>query len=300
MSYKQRSMVFDKWANLTRMTLAFVSCIVFSLETNAEELIELEVRPGVVATAKYWPGESDLPVLILLHGFLQTSNFATIGRLSEALGDEGYTVLTPNLSLGINRRTRSLPCEAVHTHTLEEDVGEIAQWVDWLHKKTGKKVILSGHSTGSLHAIAYLQNTPNAPVDFTILISLNYFGKGRFGPLFEASLFEQKAREALARGDTNLDEYSLAYCKSYITTAQGYLSYHDWNNERVRSAIGQLESHVALIIGSKDDRVDAWCLAELENTGTEINEVPSANHFFDQEHEFELLDQFVMIVESHT
>ena len=70
--------------------------------------IELEVVPGITAEADYWPGEADKPAVLILHGFLQTREFPTVRRLAEALADEGYSVLTPSLTLGLNRRRQSL------------------------------------------------------------------------------------------------------------------------------------------------------------------------------------------------
>ncbi len=69
--------------------------------------MELDIAPGVTAEADYWPGEADMPAVLILHGFLQTSEFPTVRRLAESLAEEGFSVLTPSLTLGLNRRRQS-------------------------------------------------------------------------------------------------------------------------------------------------------------------------------------------------
>ncbi len=88
--------------------------------SGAERRVELEVAPGLTAAAAYWQGEADMPPVLIAHGFLQTREFPTVSRLAESLADFGYSVLKPSLSLGIDRRTKSLACEAIHTHSMQQ------------------------------------------------------------------------------------------------------------------------------------------------------------------------------------
>lgn len=123
--------------------------------------VSLPVTPNTVSEAEFWPGDADKPALLIMHGFLQTHHFPTVRRLAESLADEGFTVLTPTLSLGLNRRRQSLACEAVHTHSLPQDVAEIRSWTDWLTKRTGKAPVVIGHSTGGVHLVALLDTYPD-------------------------------------------------------------------------------------------------------------------------------------------
>jgi len=94
------------------------------------ELVTQQMPSGIAANAEYLQGEPGRPTILMLHGFLQTHNFHTIHRLSAGLHDEGYTVLSPTLTLGIPFRKQSLACEAIHTHRLQDDHAEIAAWLD--------------------------------------------------------------------------------------------------------------------------------------------------------------------------
>ena len=122
------------------------------------------MRPGITASAEYLIGERGKPAVLLLHGFLQTREFPTVATLARGLQDAGYTVLSPTLSLNIPNRAQSLACEAVHTHSLDDDVIEIARWVGWLKSQGHHSIVLVGHSFGSLQLLAYLSLKPDAAV----------------------------------------------------------------------------------------------------------------------------------------
>ena len=135
----------------------------------------LTTSTGNEIVADYLAGTTDTNPILLLHGFLQTNEFSTVSRLATALNDSGYTVLNPTLSLGISNRKQSLACEAIHTHSLDSDAAEVGQWVDWMYKKTGKPVILVGHSAGGPVILKYMEDYNSRYVDNTILISLSYY-----------------------------------------------------------------------------------------------------------------------------
>lgn len=100
---------------------------VFPAAAHAE-LVQQLMRPGIPASAEYLAGERDKPAVLLLHGFLQTYEFSTVTTLARGLHDAGYTILSPTLSLNIPGRKQRLACEAVHKHSMDDDVAEIARW----------------------------------------------------------------------------------------------------------------------------------------------------------------------------
>jgi pimeloyl-ACP methyl ester carboxylesterase len=146
-----------------RLRLLGLLLLVFSTAASAA-LVQLDMRPGIPATAEYTPGDRGKPALLLIHGFLQTRAFPTIATLATGLQDAGYTVLTPTLTLNIPSRGTSLACEALHRHSLEDDVREIARWVAWLKAQGHSKIVLVGHSFGSLQALSYLSSRPDPAV----------------------------------------------------------------------------------------------------------------------------------------
>ena len=98
------------------------------------ETMFLQVNYGVKASADYQRGETEKPAVVVLHGFLQNNDYLTLTNIKEAVVDNGYTLLAPVNSLGINYRSSSLPCQATHRHTMEDNLAEINNWMEWLKK----------------------------------------------------------------------------------------------------------------------------------------------------------------------
>lgn len=262
-----------------------------------EASVTLQMPSGHLAEAAYWAGEPDMPAILIQHGFLQTHHFPTVRRLAGALADSGFTVLAHSLTLGIDRRTASLPCEAVHTHSMGQTREEIGAWVEWLRTSTGQKPVVIGHSAGSVNLLDYLAHTPDAPVRHSILISVTFFGHGEAA--FESPEHAARARAALARNDPGLAEYALGFCHQYVTTPTAYLSYYDWNKQRSDTAFKAIDVPSTLIAGSADDRIDLEWIETLQHHGAEVRIVDGANHFFDQLHEFDLLDEIERALHRH-
>jgi pimeloyl-ACP methyl ester carboxylesterase len=273
----------------------FFLCLSLTSGPLRSEIVELQLPSGMQATAQLLKGEEDKQAVMILHGFLQTRDFFTVRRLGEALHDIGYTVLIPNLSLGIDNRRQSLACEAIHTHSLAGDIKEIGFWVDWLHQRNGKAVTLLGHSVGSLELLAYLSDEPAPPVEQVILISLIAFAQGPIAKENEAE--RQRALQQLSDGSKELSHYRLAFCDNYTTTPENYLSYLEWNGNKTLENLNNLPFEPTILLGGEDQRLgDDW-LPLLRQAGAKVIEIPGANHFFDHEYEFDLMDKVQEILE---
>jgi pimeloyl-ACP methyl ester carboxylesterase len=255
--------------------------------------MQLEVGPGLVAEASYWPGELAKPAVLILHGFLQTRESPTVHRLATALADDGYSVLTPTLSLGIPQRSQSLACEAVHTHSLEQDVTELASWTRWLAEHAGKPPVLIGHSTGGILVTALLDSDAGLPVDQAVLISLTAFGDG-----FDAAERLESAELLQAAGTDTMRAFPLSYCQDYVTTPGRYLSYLRWDRLRVERTLRATRTPVTVILGDVDRRSERSWLRRLSGHGIGIRSIPNADHFFDVSHESDLYDEVIRVTEG--
>lgn len=259
------------------------------------ETVSLKTSKEIISTAEYHSGEADKPLLIFIHGFLQTRSFSTVARLFDAFHENGFPVLSPTLSLGVSNRAQALPCEAIHLHSLDSDTDEIAQWVKWASEKGHKEIILIGHSAGSVNITAYLAQAAHPAVKKTILISLSYFGPGR-AAAFETEALAQKARDMLQKGDNGIGNFALAFCKEYVSTPEDFLSYYDWSAQQVLTAINVEDSDNYIIIGSADDRIGKKWVSSLQKVSSKVIIIDGASHFFDQSHEFDLLDSVESII----
>ena len=251
--------------------------------------ISQRLPSGLIAHAEYHQGQAGMPAVLVLHGFMTTQNFSIIRTIVAELHEQGYAVLAPTLTLGIDDRRGGLACEAIHTHTMESDLDEVAWWAEWLIARHPGPLTLVGHSSGSLQLIAFAASRPDIPLATVVATSPIHFGQDYSAELVDQQI--SRARQRIARSSPGLDRYSLTFCEqSYVATPQSYLSYAAWDRDRVLAALRQTVVPVQAVLGSADPRAtDAW-LHGLRDAGAEVKVLAGASHFFDATHEFELLD----------
>lgn len=280
-------------------TLSFTKFFLFSIvllnaSTSFAESIRLTTTSDKEVIAAYLQGENDSNPVLILHGFLQTKEFSTVDMLATALNDSDYTVLSPTLSLGINNRKQSLSCEAVHTHSLDSDAVELKQWIEWLHKKTGKTVTLIGHSSAGQVLLKYMDNYDAKFINHAILISVSYFASDS-----DANKNNFKKAQAAIKENSNLiDTYSLDYCEVYSTYARNFLSYYSWDRDKTSHVISKFRDQVSIILGTSDKRINADWRRQVQNINNSTYLIEGANHFFDQAHGFDLIDAVEMLITS--
>lgn len=265
----------------------FLFCLIFWAFPAAHgAIVSQDVRPGIGANAEYLIGEIDKPAVLLLHGFLQTREFSTVAALASGLHDAGYTVLSPTLSLNIPSRTQSLACEAVHQHSMDDDVAEIGRWVVWLKANGHRAIVLVGHSFGSLQHLAYLTGQPDPGVKAYIGASLV---EARIGAASRSALIAE-LEDRIARKQRELTIQPLSFCGNYTTRPEDLLSYVRWDQARTLAALKQAPVRTVLIMGDEDSMLgDSWMKA-LRHIRTRMVIVKGANHFMDGQHEFDLLE----------
>ena len=253
------------------------------------ETVTLTLPNTIPANADYRLGDADKPAILMLHGFLQTSGFHTIYQLAEALHDEGYTVLSPTLSLNIPSRKQSLACEAIHTHTVDGDHAELAAWLDWMQQQGHPSVVFIGHSTGSVTLLSYLLTHPDDQrVRKLIGISI-VEGRLELDTDIQRRL-EDALRVRIAAGDKRPVKQNYSYCKPITATPQSLLSYMAWTPQRILAAVARVNTPQVYIMGSVDDRLGSGWIETLRATGNPLRVIPGANHFMDGEFEFVLQD----------
>lgn len=249
--------------------------------------VQLEIKPRISASADYLKGQSDKPAVLLLHGFLQTREFPTVASLARGLNDAGYPVLSPTLSLGVPMRQQSMSCEAIHRHTLDDDIDEIARWVKWLKFHGHRSIVLVGHSFGSLQLLAYLSGRPDPAVKAFVGASLI---ETQVGSADREALIA-RLEDRIARGQRALMSHNLSLCKNYTTTPAGLLSYARWDQAHTLAELKTLRMPKLLIMGGADTMVARDWIKALTHIQTPTALVPGANHFLDGQHEFDLLDK---------
>lgn len=276
---------------LTLLALLLLLCSSYS----AAETIQEKLPSGLYGVAEYRPGNPDKPAVLVLHGFLTTHNFNTVLGITDLLAVNNYPVLAPTLSLNINARQGGLACDAIHTHTMEQDLQEIGFWIDWLNRQGHKQIVLIGHSSGSLELLAYIHQASPRVVKKLIATSLVYADGFNSQALVDEQI--ANARRQQQQGNGSLRSYTLSYCKdNFLAPPDVYLSYTAWTQARVLAALQQSPVPVTIIMGGKDERFQQHWIESLKSAGSELIIIPGASHFFDAHHEFDLHDVILSLL----
>jgi len=270
------------------LLLAVLAFLLSSLPSFANQagVVEAKLPSGKVASADFHAGKKGLPAVLVLHGFLQTRTFPTIASTMNALSTAGYTVVAPTLSLGISRRNKSLPCEAIHLHTLDEDAAEIAFWIRWMMQKGHTHIILLGHSFGNLQLLAALERTTMPAVKQLLMISLIDVESKQGAQ--QRALLVQALRDRVARGDRSLAEVEFGHCKKYVGPPAALLSYMVISRASILDSLAKSPISAEAIMGAKDDRMGPDWVEKLASRGIAVRVIPGASHFFDNQYEFDL------------
>ena len=260
------------------------------------EPVELLISNNLTARAEFRKGDSDKPAVLLLHGFLQTHEFPTIHRLTDGLAGAGYSVLAPTLTLGVTHRKQSLACEAIHTHTMDDAIKEIAAWANWLHARKAPAIVLIGHSFGSVETLAYLSRHSNAPISKLIGVSVV---EGRL-KIDEKALDKliRSTRAQVKSGKKSLITEQFSFCQKFLATPGSMLSYIEWSPARILAETGRLALPTTFIMGSRDDRLGSSWIERLNKTRAKVHVIEGANHFMDGDFEFDLLDRILLEVKA--
>lgn len=280
-----------------RYLLYFLGLVLMLPSLTAQaEIIENPFATGLVLSADFQSGKAQLPAIILLHGFLQTREFPTVNRLVDGLAFAGYTTLTPTLSLGISRRAKSLPCEAAHRHTLEQDVAEISAWINWLAKRHSGPIIFIGHSYGSLQGLVYASTMRHPQLQQIIALSL--IDTERHPANVSVATLLGRAKSRVAKGDKRLVDFAIGHCTKFTATPESYLSYANWDRKRVLDLSRKSRVPVHVVIGDEDNRMGKDWPQALSTAGVRVDKIKGANHFFDAEYEFDLLDLILGLLKN--
>jgi pimeloyl-ACP methyl ester carboxylesterase len=274
-----------------RIIALLVVLLCWSTQPAMAEIVTAKLPGGIMASAEFRPGQPAKPAILFLHGFLQTRQAMPLSVMAENLSGQGYTTLNPTLSLDINLRSKSLACEAAHTHSMDKDVAELGLWVDWLVKKGHQNIVLVGHSVGSTQALHYASQQPNPAVRKAVLTSL-------IGLLSDAA-DRQRAREQAKTAPDKLGRYTLSYCKkNYTTPARAFLSYADNSTDNTLTLLSNTKLSTEVILGANDATMETGWPARLKSKGIAVTVIANTGHFFDGEAEFELTDKLESLLKS--
>ncbi len=206
------------------------------LKANAEWAVPEGVKPEFA--------------ILWLHGLFQTYSMREpISQQREFWVSEGFPVLSPTLTLGVNDRKSPYDCSYPLDHPYELNIEEIKAWIDWLKSQGVRKVILAGHSMGGQQVIHTARALGGDRVVVGVLAVAPAKGTPREHPLLDRA----KDLVSAGKGKTLL-KTSFFYCNSAEVSARTLYTYYGVDRN-IGRYFRSLNIPVLIIWGGEDDRV---------------------------------------------
>ncbi len=173
-------------------------------------------------------------LVLMVHGTLAHNAMDTMANLATVLSERGLTVLSINLSLGIDDRHGMYDCAVTHRHRHLDALDEITVWLDWLKRKGSGPVVLLGHSRGGNQAARFAAERGHpllrnlvlmAPATWNEAAAAEAFER-RHGRALAEPLLQARALVKAGRGDEVIPAAGLLYCPGANVTAASFASYY--------------------------------------------------------------------------
>lgn len=261
-----------------------------------QQIVRLKTSDGVVLPAVLMHPAAGInaaaPAIVMQHGGPSGHAARSIGAyrfVAERLAALGYTTLSP-VSRQSNGYYRSL---------FEDVIQDLAAAVDWVHSLGHDRIVLLGHSIGSLRITRYQLAT----ADPRIKAQVHFAPTADMYPLYAArpefaSILE-RAQSAVRAGrggwpvypdsvdpDPSLSPVLLSTARGRPQTAAGLLNW--WGPEAKTSnsdLFGQLEIPLLLLGGAKDPvvppgRLEALKAKAVKSPRVDYRWYPDGDHYF--------------------
>lgn len=253
------------------------------------------------------------PVFLLVHGTLAHNQMEIMATLQEILQERGYSSLAITLSLGQSNRTGMYDCAKPHTHTMEDAVREIRQWLGWLKVQGAQSVVVLGHSRGGNQVARFAAAHDEPLVKDVILMAPMTWEQGknlkdykkRYGRRLEPLLETATELVKKGRGDKMMKPVDFLYCEQTAATAASLVSYYRASVEQdTPSLLSRIHKPTLLIAGSEDDVVEGLAAkveAKAPGANVQLVEIEGAGHFFRDlyaEEAVDAIEEFIAVDEE--
>ena len=234
---------FVTGSNPVRPNLLFYIFILFvfflfsNLSFAEYKSVTIQSRNNISLTANLLSSDLNNPAFLIVHGTRGHKGMEIIETLSSRLHDEGYTVLSINLSYGFhNRKDEFLSCDIKHNHNEHESVREIIAWYNYLVSKGYSEINFIGHSRGGFNTMQALSIINNKEIHSFLLAPFVDTYKGT------KTYYEEELGipyELIIKSSENYylaDKYKLInflFCENVNVSSQTFRSYLNYSRNKL-------------------------------------------------------------------
>ena len=291
---------FVTGSNPVRPNLLFYIFILFlfSLFSNLSfaehKSVTIQSKNNISLTGNLLSSDLNNPAFLIVHGTRGHKGMEIIKTLSSRLYEEGYTVLSINLSYGFhNRKDEFLSCDIKHNHNEHESVREIIAWYNYLVSKGYNKINFIGHSRGGFNIMQALSIINNKEINSFLLAPFidTYTGTKNY---YEEEL--GIPYELIIKSSENYylaDKYKLInflFCENVNVSSQTFRSYLNYSRNKldypfsfnILDLINKSTSPVTIFSGTDDEIImDNYKIYnEIKKSNVKVITLEGGGHFF--------------------
>ena len=291
---------FVTGSNPVRPNLLFYIFILFlfSLFSNLSfaeyKSVTIQSKNNISLTANLLSSDLNNPAFLIVHGTRGHKGMEIIETLSSRLYEEGYTVLSINLSYGFhNRKDEFLSCDIKHNHNEHESVREIIAWYNYLVSKGYNKINFIGHSRGGFNTMQALSIINNKEINSFLLAPFidTYIGTKTY---YEEEL--GIPYELIIKSSENYylaDKYKLInflFCENVNVSSQTFRSYLNYSRNKldypftfnILDLINKSTSPVTIFSGTDDEIImdNYKVYKEIQKSNVKAITLEGGGHFF--------------------
>ena len=281
-----------------KLLFYFFALSLFSLFSNLSfsesKNVFIQSKKNISLSGNLLSSNLDNPAFLIVHGTRGHKGMEIIEMLSSRLHEEGYTVLSINISYGFhNRKDEFLSCNIKHNHNEHESVREIIAWYNYLVSKGYNKINFIGHSRGGFNIMQALSIINNKEINSFLLAPFidTYIGTKTY--------YEEELGIPYELIIKNPDNYYLAdrykpinflFCENVNVSSQTFGSYLNYSRNKldypftfnILDLINESTFPVTIFSGTDDEiTVDNYKIyKKIKKSNVKAITLEGGGHFF--------------------
>ena len=269
-------------------------CLTTSLSVAAEKQVTISSKNNIKLTGEILSTNQNTSAFLIVHGTRGHKGMEIIQTLSSRLYEEGYDVLSINLSYGFsNRQDDFLECDINHNHNEHESVLEIITWYNYLTSKGYDQINFIGHSRGGLNVMQALSIIDNEEIKSYLLAPVidTYIGTKTY---YEDELGIPYDLIINSNENYNLaDRYkkiNFLFCENVNVSSRTFKSYLDFSKNKsaypfsfnIFDLINNSKSPITIFSGTDDEiLLDSYMgYEEIDKLNVRTVILEGGGHFF--------------------
>ena len=274
--------------------LVFLSIIFSDAHPADSKLIRIKSDDNHILHGNLYEHAEKKSVFLIVHGTRAFNEMEIIKKISQSIHDEGYDVLSINLSYGVSARNSNfLSCDIEHRHNEHSSVGEIIKWYEYLLSLKYHEINFLGHSRGAFNITQAASLIENKLIKLYLLAPVidTYAGTSEYYRTIHNLPYDDviNSDEEFMISD-RYPPINFLFCENAKVSASTFRSYLDFSRTKhkypftfdILELLEDIDSQVIIFSGTEDEiLLDNYkILTNIDKPNISHHIIEGGDHFF--------------------